>query len=260
MRFTPLLLVFSAAAQTLTIRPPDPQQGDVIQIQAAAEVMSARMDGKTIRIFPQSDGSRLGLMPLASTFKPGNYKIDVIGSAEKILQTGTVRVRDAHFAKQDVKLTRTLQALRPAPGETEALASLRNTVSDVRYWSEPYVRPVPGCMVSPYGVRRFHNGKPTGAAHGGLDLRGAAGTPVQAFAGGVVRLVRQFNVPGHVVGIDHGQGMVSMYLHLSNFATKEGALVNKGDVIGYVGTTGRSTAPHLHWSVMVNGVAVIGKK
>jgi murein DD-endopeptidase MepM/ murein hydrolase activator NlpD len=75
-------------------------------------------------------------------------------------------------------------------------------------------------------------------------------------AGGTVKIVRAWNIHGGTVGIDHGQGLQSIYLHMSKFATAEGAVVKKGDVIGYVGSTGRSTAPHLHWSLYANGVPV----
>jgi murein DD-endopeptidase MepM/ murein hydrolase activator NlpD len=68
--------------------------------------------------------------------------------------------------------------------------------------------------------------------------------------------VKAWNIHGNTVGIDHGQGVESIYLHLSRFAVAEGAQVARGDVIGYAGSTGRSTAPHLHWSVYVNGVPV----
>lgn len=71
---------------------------------------------------------------------------------------------------------------------------------------------------------------------------------------GVVRLVGPFTVPGRVVGVDHGQGLLSLYQHLSSFAVSEGAIVREGDVVGYAGSTGRSTAPHLHWTVFANGV------
>jgi murein DD-endopeptidase MepM/ murein hydrolase activator NlpD len=79
---------------------------------------------------------------------------------------------------------------------------------------------------------------------------------VRAIAGGVVRLVREFNIHGNTVGIDHGQGLSSIYLHLSKFAVAEGDAVTKGEVIGYIGSTGRSTGPHLHWSLYANGVPV----
>jgi murein DD-endopeptidase MepM/ murein hydrolase activator NlpD len=74
--------------------------------------------------------------------------------------------------------------------------------------------------------------------------------------GGIVKIVRDWSLHGRTVGIDHGQGLESMYLHMSKFAVAEGAVVKKGDVVGYVGSTGRSTAPHLHWSLYVNGVPV----
>jgi murein DD-endopeptidase MepM/ murein hydrolase activator NlpD len=111
-------------------------------------------------------------------------------------------------------------------------------------------------MISPFGVQRLHNGKPTGNYHAGIDQRSPAGRPVRSVAGGVVKIVGQFNIHGGTVAIDHGQGLQSTYLHLSAFAATAGAVVKQGDVVGYVGSTGRSTAPHLHWSLHVNGVPV----
>jgi murein DD-endopeptidase MepM/ murein hydrolase activator NlpD len=111
-------------------------------------------------------------------------------------------------------------------------------------------------MVSPFGVKRLHNGKPTGSYHGGIDQRGAEGSEIRAVASGTVRLVRPFAVSGNTVGVDHGQGFESLYLHMSKFQAMDGQRVQKGDVLGYVGSTGRSTAPHLHWSLMANGVSV----
>jgi murein DD-endopeptidase MepM/ murein hydrolase activator NlpD len=105
-------------------------------------------------------------------------------------------------------------------------------------------------------VQRLLNGKPTGDYHGGIDQRSPAGHPVRAVAAGTVRVVRMFSLRGGTVGIDHGQGLASMYLHLSKFATSEGAAVKKGEVIGYIGSTGRSSGPHLHWSLYANQVPV----
>jgi|ERR1017187_9675817 murein DD-endopeptidase MepM/ murein hydrolase activator NlpD len=74
--------------------------------------------------------------------------------------------------------------------------------------------------------------------------------------GGIVKIVREWNLHGRTVGIDRGQGLESIYLHMAKLAVAEGATVRKGDVIGYVGSTGRSTGPHLHWSLYANGVPV----
>ena len=71
-----------------------------------------------------------------------------------------------------------------------------------------------------------------------------------------MKFAREWNLHGRTVGIDHGQGLESVYNHMSKVAVAEGATVKKGDVVGYVGSTGRSTAPHLHWSIYVNGVPV----
>jgi murein DD-endopeptidase MepM/ murein hydrolase activator NlpD len=109
-------------------------------------------------------------------------------------------------------------------------------------------------VISPFGVARLHNGRPTGEFHGGIDQRGALGTPIHAAAAGVVKIVQPFNVLGGTVAIDHGQGLETMYLHMSKLNVAVGDHVAKGAVIGYVGATGRANGPHLHWVVYVNGV------
>ena len=104
-------------------------------------------------------------------------------------------------------------------------------VSPVRYWEEPLRPPAPGCMNSPFGASRLHNGKPTGDYHGGVDQHGAAGSPIRAVAAGTVRIVRLFTLRGGTIAIDHGQGLETIYMHMSRFAAKEGQQVKAGDVI-----------------------------
>ena len=198
----------------------------------------------------------LGLMPVPADQKPGSYQIDFLDAKGTVVSSAGTTVLDAHVRKQNVVIGESVAELKPSAGESEDASAFRKSVSDVRYWSEPLQVPVKGCMTSPYGVQRYLNGKPTGDIHGGLDQRAPSGTPVRAVDGGVVKLVRQWSLHGNTVGIDHGQGMESMYLHLSRFAVSEGATIKKGDIVGYSGSTGRSNAPHLHWSLYVNGVAV----
>ena len=81
-------------------------------------------------------------------------------------------------------------------------------------------------------------------------------SPVHAVAGGVVKIAETFLVLGGTVALDHGQGLETMYLHMSKLVVEPGARVKKGEVIGYVGATGRANGPHLHWVVYVNGVPV----
>jgi murein DD-endopeptidase MepM/ murein hydrolase activator NlpD len=103
---------------------------------------------------------------------------------------------------------------------------------------------------------RLHNGKLTGSFHAGLDQRGAAGTPIHPITAGVVKLVEKYSLRGGTVAIDHGQGVESIYLHMSAFNAKPGQQVTPSDTIGYVGSTGRSTGPHVHWTLYVHGEAM----
>jgi len=246
-----LVLVAAVAWGQIVVR-----QGEVIQVRTPGPAAEARMDGRTVRLFVQPEGGTLGLMPVPALKAPGKYALDLVGADGKVLSSETVTVRDAHFRTQNVVLEKATAELAPSPGEMDTVDAFLKSVSENRHWAEPLRLPVPGCMTSPFGVKRLRNGKPTGQIHAGLDQRSAAGRPVHAVADGVVKLVKAYNIHGGTVGIDHGQGLESMYLHLSRFAVAEGAAVKKGDVIGYSGSTGRSNAPHLHWSLYANGVPV----
>jgi murein DD-endopeptidase MepM/ murein hydrolase activator NlpD len=255
MRWVVVLLASAALAQTVepskTVR-----QGGTLRLTAPAGAATARLNDRTVRLFRQPDGRAAGLMPVPAAEKAGDYKLELLDAAGAVLEASRVRVVDARFRKQNVTIAPTLAELKPSPGETETVTAFRNTVSETRYWAEPVDLPVRGCMTSPFGVQRYLNGKPTGSIHAGIDQRSPAGIPVHAIDAGVVKIAREWNLHGRTVGVDHGQGLESIYLHMSKLAVGEGAILKKGDVVGYIGSTGRSTAPHLHWSIYVNGVPV----
>lgn len=92
--------------------------------------------------------------------------------------------------------------------------------------------------------------------HKGMDFTAPTGTPIYATGDGVVSLAQRSATFGKVVFIDHGFGYRTVYAHMSRFATRKGRKVKRGDIIGYVGNTGRSVAPHLHYEVHKNGIAV----
>jgi murein DD-endopeptidase MepM/ murein hydrolase activator NlpD len=255
VRWILALIACAASAQNLEL-PRTVRQGGTLRVHGPAAAVAARMNDRVIRLFPQPEGGSLGLMPIPADQKPGEYKVELLDRGDTALAAATVRVVDARFRKQNVVIGQSIAELKPSPGESEAAAAFRKNVSEVRYWTDPLALPLRGCMTSPFGVQRYLNGKPTGDIHGGLDQRSPAGTPIRAVEGGVVRIVRDWNLHGRTVAIDHGQGLESMYLHMSKFAVAEGATVKKGDIVGYVGSTGRSTAPHLHWTLYVNGVPV----
>ena len=171
MRWILLVMASVAWSQGFSVQPLTVRQGETIHVEAPAAAHAAEMNGRHVRLFPQSSGGTLGLMPVPALEKPGRYELHVLGGAGEALQTVEITVLDAHFRTQNVVLAPEIAGLKPAPGEMETVAAFRNNISETRYWSEPLANPVPGCMTSPFGVQRLRNGKPTGDFHTGLDQR-----------------------------------------------------------------------------------------
>jgi murein DD-endopeptidase MepM/ murein hydrolase activator NlpD len=121
-----------------------------------------------------------------------------------------------------------------------------------RLWEIPFVPPLEGAVTSPYGTTRTMNGVKKGI-HTGVDLRAAVGTSVVAPAGGMVVLADDLYFAGKCVYIDHGNGVFSVVMHLSEIAVKAGDTVRPGDLVGKTGRSGRVTGPHLHFGVRVHG-------
>lgn len=136
---------------------------------------------------------------------------------------------------------------RPELAAIEAARALR---SESLGWTQSFVWPVKGRVSGRFGAQRIYQGVP-GAYHSGLDIAPGAGVPYVAPADGVVVLAasKPFTLEGNLVIIDHGMGLNSAFLHSSRLAVKEGDRVRQGQLIGYVGATGRASGPHLHWSL-----------
>ena len=124
-----------------------------------------------------------------------------------------------------------------------------------RLWTAPFARPRPSAITSRFGAGRTFNGRVT-SRHLGVDLRGAAGAPVLAANRGVVAALDTFYLGGRIAYIDHGEGIVTAYMHLSKFLVAVGDTVARGQRIGLVGATGRVTGPHLHWAARYGSLTV----
>ncbi|MDX2150979.1 MAG: M23 family metallopeptidase [Bryobacteraceae bacterium] len=213
--------------------------------------VAARLAQRSVPLF-----SGQGIMPIPVDHPAGQQNIEFLSSSGTVLGSRTIEVRKVAFPQQNIVIDPSKKQIEPSPGEREAVSRLRETLTPVRRFALPFTPPVRGCMNSPFGVARLHNGQPSGNYHRGVDQRSPHGRPVRAAAAGVVRISRMFNLHGGTIGLDHGQGVTSLYLHLSRFAVKEGHTVKQGDIVGYIGATGFATGPHLHWQVHVHGVPV----
>jgi murein DD-endopeptidase MepM/ murein hydrolase activator NlpD len=172
-----------------------------------------------------------------------------------------IAVADRKFPTQRINFTPGKAGLEATELELKQVAAFKATVSPVKLWTGKFSAPSPARTSSPYGVRRYYNGEfATDYYHRGLDYAGAYGSPVVAPAAGKVVLVgyekKGFLIHGNVVGVDHGQGVVSIFMHLSKINVEAGQILAAGDSIGAIGNTGSSAGAHLHWGLYVNAVSV----
>ena len=252
-------VLFRAApmqAQKCVVSPAQVKLGETLRITCPAEFTSAKLGERSAKLYLQPDGKRFGLLPISVKDAPGKLSLLISRADDGAPQELPVVIHKTIFPSQNVKLAPEIEGLHSTPEEMALLASFREGISEARSWADPLTPPVSGCMTSPFGVKRLHNGKSTGEYHGGVDQRTPEGEPIRAVAAGTITFAKQFNVLGNAVGIDHGQGLESMYLHMSRLMVAPGAAVQRGDILGYAGSTGRSTGPHLHWVLYVNGVNV----
>ncbi len=138
-----------------------------------------------------------------------------------------------------------------AARESREIGAIYSTLTQERYWSEAFQVPVPGTTGGRnFGHRRIFNGQPR-SPHSGADLRAGTGTPILAANRGRVVLAKNLFFSGNAVFLDHGLGVYSVYLHLSEIQVEPGDMVERGEIVGLAGATGRVTGPHLHWGVRV---------
>jgi murein DD-endopeptidase MepM/ murein hydrolase activator NlpD len=182
-----------------------------------AELVATRVDGSTLR-------QTLSVQPRA-------WRIERLNTLPRIAQPS------AEFARR-------------RPAELALINAARGQSHSVQGWRQEFLWPVTGRISGLFGSQRIYKGEP-GAYHSGVDVARPTGTPIIAPADGIVTLAAQqdFTLEGKLLMLDHGMGLNSAFLHLSRIDVKVGDLVRRGQTIGAIGTTGRSTGPHLHWGM-----------
>jgi murein DD-endopeptidase MepM/ murein hydrolase activator NlpD len=168
------------------------------------------------------------------------------------------RVANARRLRVDSRFTQRMDSATDArvEHETELAREVGHRAQDTpQLWTLPFLRPRPSRVTSRFGSGRLFNGR-VSSNHLGIDYRGNVGEPIYAANRGVVALVSNFFLAGNVVYIDHGDGLVTGYFHMSQPEVAVGDTVERGQEIGLVGSTGRVTGPHLHWSARFGALTV----
>jgi murein DD-endopeptidase MepM/ murein hydrolase activator NlpD len=255
-------LVSPVQALQVQVTPANPQLGDtlsvIIQVNNSSETPTVSVQQKTYKAFPMGNNRFRTLLPTTPLERPGMRQIQVTGDAR--MQSVNVQVRDRNFPTQSIWLPPGKDS-EGTDAEFDRVDAFKALVTPEKFWNGKFLRPNSGEITTIYGVRRYYNGVfAKDYYHRGVDYAGPYGSPVVAPAAGRVALVGResqgFKIHGNVVGIDHGQGVASILLHLSRVDVKEGDFVQAGQVIGTLGSTGASTGPHLHWGLYVNGQSV----
>lgn len=211
--------------------------------------------------FDAKSKSWTGIAGTSEEARAGTYLLKLTGTSirgKEISFQRKIRVTAGKYRSITLTVAKTFTEPDPevlkrvAEEKTLKAETFRRTAPE-REWSGDFRAPVSAPVSDVFGTKRVFNGK-AGSVHQGLDYGVPSGTPVHALNRGTVLLARPLFFEGNCVVLDHGQGLLTLYLHLSEIKVKEGDAVATSDLIGVSGGTGRATGPHLHIAVRWQGV------
>jgi murein DD-endopeptidase MepM/ murein hydrolase activator NlpD len=248
---SPSVFAFHVELSPDVISPGDPF---VVKVTGVDDehVPTASLKKKTFPFSRYGDDGFVGIGAVDVTTKPGAYYLTVrVGTKKKNIKLTVERTvfktQKLTLPKDKVSLSR--KDTERVKRENRKLKELFSKVTD-RIWHGEFIMPLPNEISTDFGTQRILNGK-WKVVHKGLDIRGQEGEEIKAANDGRVVLAEELFYGGNTVVLDHGQGVYTVYMHLSQFAVEQNESVSKGDGIGLVGMTGRSTGPHLHFGVKV---------
>jgi len=244
---------------TRLLNQPVPGGVAVLDLGNAASAPSATYQGKPVLVIHEDATRWIAIVGIPLTVAPGPQRIAV--QTGDGAQTLSFQVAGKHYVEQRITLKNKQQVNPNAANLKRIERELAEQIRAYRTFSPRQPsnllldKPVNGPLSSPFGLRRFFNGEERNP-HSGLDFAATRGTPIKAPAAGKVILLGDYFFNGKTVFVDHGQGLISMFCHLSQIDVRLGDELPRGGVLGKVGATGRATGPHLHWNISLNDARV----
>jgi biotin carboxyl carrier protein len=254
----PLLAYGETAQPEIVLEPNMPGPGDiaVITIKNVKGPVEGTFNNRRVYFNPSKDSYK-AVLGIDLFTEPGQYNLDIASTGVTLHHVVTVSKKK--YPIQRLTLPKDMVELSPenearVEREQKKTAALWPNETG-RLWIGNFINPREGEIGTVFGVRRIINKIPK-SPHSGVDVAAEEGEEVRAPNNGAAVLIDQLFYSGNTVILDHGQGIYTMFFHLSKILVTPGQNVKKGDVIGLVGATGRATGPHLHWGVRVQGARV----
>ena len=250
--------------ESFTIDPQVLETGRSVRVELRtneAASISGQFLGQELRVIARDDARRHNFMVGVPMFtETAIYPLTLqlqVGESEAATIAANLQVVGGGYGYQTITINNS-DLLAPAveEAEIERLTQLMSGFSPDRYWLASLSLPAAAAINAVFGTLRSYNGGEYNRYHRGVDFAGAPGTSVLAAADGKVVMVDRLHIRGNTTIIDHGWGVYTLYAHQRETLVQSGQVVASGQVIGTVGSTGRSTGPHLHWEVWLNGVTV----
>lgn len=250
-----LLTLLVQCSLALALPQNNPVPGGLLVVALpSADITQATFQGNRVAIVEENN-QRYALVGLSLDDKLGTQQLKLTDQHGKTSNLN-FKILDKTYATQRLTV-KDERKVDPNPEDMKRIQIEQVRLDRARkIWSNSatryqFLQPVTGPVSSIFGLRRIFNNQPR-KPHSGLDLAAAEGTPIQAAEAGTVIECGDFFFSGNMLYLDHGQGLISLYAHLHDIQVKIGDQVERGQVIGHVGMTGRVTGPHLHLGVIMN--------
>lgn len=244
----------------ISVSPESPVQGDafMISIQSDEDTLPSGKVGKKDILFHRiSSGNFIAISSTGIEQPPDIYTVTIKqGTVSRNLEVkvGPRKSRTINLTLPPGKVTLTPQNEKRAEHERNVLKTKWSKHSE-RMWQGRFFAPLGTPVSTEFGIMRLINGHKK-SIHKGVDYKGKDGTPIRAINAGIVSLTDDQFFGGKTVMVDHGEGIFSIYMHLSSITVEEGQRISRSDTVGLVGSSGRSTGPHLHLTVKWDGLTV----